>query len=45
LNAKRWEDEDMPPPRQSNGNGKPQGKGIMDHLDDMIAEDARNEQF
>jgi hypothetical protein len=32
-------------PRQSNGNGKPQGKGIMDHLDDMIAEDARNEQF
>ena len=45
LNAKRWEDEDMPPPRQSNGNGRSQGRGIMDYLDDMIAEDARNEQF
>ena len=45
LNAKRWEDEDMPPPRQSNGNGKPQSKGVMDHLDDMIEEEQRNEQF
>jgi len=32
-------------PRQSNGNGKPQGKGIMDHLDDMIEEEKRSEQF
>ena len=32
-------------PRQSNGNGKPKGKGVMDHLDDMIEEEQRSEQF
>jgi hypothetical protein len=32
-------------PRQSNGNGRSQGRGIMDYLDDMIDEESRNEQF
>jgi hypothetical protein len=37
----------IPPesPRQSNGNGKPTSPSIMDTLDDMIAEESRNEQF
>jgi len=44
--AGQWSNLRKPePPKQSRSNGKPKGKGIMDHLDDMIEAEQRNEQF
>ena len=44
--AGQWSNLRKPePPKHARGNGKPQGKSIMDHLDDMIEEEQRSEQF